>query len=85
MLLDESDGSGGDGQAQERQFDLLALDEALEQLQVLNQRQARTIELRYFAGLTVEETADVLEVSPRTVRADSQIARRWLERAMDAS
>ena len=62
--------------------DLEALDAALTQLAALDARQARVVELRYFAGLTVEETADVLEASPRTVKRDWQMARAWLRREM---
>ena len=62
--------------------DLEALDAALTQLAALDARQARVVELRYFAGLTVEETADVLDASPRTVKRDWQMARAWLRREM---
>lgn len=58
--------------------DLLALDEALRSLARLDGRKARVVELRYFGGLTVEETADVLEVSAPTVALDSRMARAWL-------
>lgn len=58
--------------------DLLALDEALRSLASLDTRKARVVELRYFGGLTVEETADVLEVSAPTVALDSRMARAWL-------
>ncbi len=62
--------------------DLEALDAALSQLAAHDARQARVVELRYFAGLTVEETADVLDASPRTVKRDWQMARAWLRREM---
>src|SRR6267143_1863477 len=55
--------------------DLLALDEALERLAVLNPRQAQVVEQRYFGGLNEEEVAEVLKVSPRTVRSDWSLAR----------
>jgi RNA polymerase sigma factor (TIGR02999 family) len=58
--------------------DLLALDEALEELGRLNDRHRRIVEMRYFGGLTIEETARVLEVSPQTVKADWALARAWL-------
>jgi RNA polymerase sigma factor (TIGR02999 family) len=61
-------------------LDLEALDEALTRLAALDPRQGRIVELRYLAGLTVEETADVLGVSPRTVRLEWQVARAWLRR-----
>jgi len=63
--------------------DLIALDEALETLATLDARKVRVIELRFFAGLTVEETADVLEVSPDTVARDWRMARTWLLRELD--
>ena len=62
--------------------DLEALDAALTQLGTFDPRQARVVELRYFAGLTVEEAADVLDASPRTVKRDWQMARAWLRREM---
>lgn len=58
--------------------DLLALDQALGALAELDPRQARIVELRYFGGLTIEETAEALEVSPATVKSDWQMARAWL-------
>jgi len=58
--------------------EMLALDEALTRLAEKSPRQARVVECRYFAGLTVEETADALDVSPRTVKYDWAMARAWL-------
>ncbi len=60
------------------QFDLLGLDEALLKLATFDERQARIVELKYFGGLTLEETANVLGVSPVTVKRDWQIAKAWL-------
>jgi RNA polymerase sigma factor (TIGR02999 family) len=60
------------------QADLVALDEALAALAALDRRKARVVELRYFAGLTVAETADVLAVSVPTVVLDTRFARSWL-------
>src|SRR3989442_10094601 len=57
--------------------DLLVLDEVLGRLAVLNQRQSQVVELRYFARLNEEEVAEVLKVSPRTVRSDWSLARAW--------
>jgi len=59
-------------------LDILALDEALEALAAESERQARVVELRFFGGLSVDETADLLEVSPRTVEGDWAFARAWL-------
>lgn len=59
-------------------IDLIALDDALEHLARLHQRQARVVELRFFAGLTTEEVARVLHVSLSTVEADWRMARAWL-------
>jgi len=56
----------------------LALDEALERLAKRDPRQARIVELRYFGGLSEEETAEVLEISVRTVKRDWNVARAWL-------
>jgi RNA polymerase sigma factor (TIGR02999 family) len=61
---------------------LLALDEALERLAALNERQCRVVELRYFGGLTEEEVAEALKVSERTVRHDWSLARAWLYREL---
>jgi RNA polymerase sigma-70 factor (ECF subfamily) len=60
------------------------LDRALNRLTQLDPRQAQVVELRYFGGLTVEETADVLGVSAKTVKRDWSIARAWLRRELDA-
>jgi RNA polymerase sigma factor (sigma-70 family) len=61
----------------------MALDEALETLATLDARKVRVVELRFFAGLTVEETAEVLDVSPDTVARDWRMARTWLLRELD--
>lgn len=58
--------------------DLLAIDEALEELARLDERKARVVELRFFGGLSVEETAEVLAVSKPTVVLDTRLARAWL-------
>ena len=62
--------------------DFVALDDALEALAKLDARKSRVIELRFFGGLTVEETASVLKVSPDTVMRDWRLAKAWLQRAM---
>lgn len=61
---------------------LCALDEALESLARIDPRRAQVIELRFFGGLTVEETSDVLQVSPQTVMRDWRLARAWLAREL---
>jgi len=66
----------------ESSADLLALDEALGRLAILNQRHSQVVELRYFGGLNEEEIAEVLSVSPRTVRNDWSLARAWLYREL---
>ncbi len=60
------------------QVDLLTVEEALEELEALDARKARIVELRFFGGLTCEETAEVLNVSLKTVEADWSFTRSWL-------
>ncbi len=62
--------------------DLVALDDALSRLGGLDPRQARIVELRFFGGLSVEETASIVGASARTVKRDWQLARAWLKREM---
>jgi RNA polymerase sigma factor (TIGR02999 family) len=68
----------------ERAAELVAFDEALKELAKLSQRQSRVVELRYFGGLSVDETATVLSVSPETVMRDWSMAKTWLHRALGA-
>ena len=65
--------------------DVLVLDEALTTLATFDSRQARVLELHFFAGLTFEEIADQLDVSPRTVKRDSSMACAWLRRQLAGS
>jgi RNA polymerase sigma factor (TIGR02999 family) len=65
-----------------RDPDVLALDEALDRLAAIDRRQSDMVELRFFAGLNIEETAAVLEVSPVTVKRDWALARAWLYREL---
>jgi RNA polymerase sigma factor (TIGR02999 family) len=64
--------------------DLLALDEALDRLGALSERQRQVVELRFFAGLSLEEVADVLSVGLSTVKRDWSTARAWLNRELAA-
>ena len=68
--------------ARERSSDLVALDEALTNLAAFDPRKARVVELRFFGGLNVEETAEVLDVSTNTVKRDWTTARAWLYNAI---
>lgn len=77
LPLDEALVLGG-----ERDEALLALDEALERLQRLDPRQVRILELRFFGGLSVDETAEALDVSPRTVDREWKLAQAWLRREL---
>jgi len=69
--------------APERSEDLLALDEALQRFAELEPRKAKLVELRYFAGLTLEQAADALGISPATADRDWAFARAWLFRELD--
>lgn len=82
VTLDEAfvPGSSGEDWADE----VAALDEALARLEAVNPRHARIVECRYFAGLTIEDTAEALGVSPITVTRDWRMARAWLKDALDA-
>ncbi|MCC5941921.1 MAG: sigma-70 family RNA polymerase sigma factor [Balneolaceae bacterium] len=64
--------------SEEKAEELIVLDEALKELEKLNERQGRVVECRYFAGYNVEETADILGISPATVKRDWTSARAWL-------
>jgi RNA polymerase sigma-70 factor (ECF subfamily) len=66
----------------ERDAAMVALDEALQRLAALNPRQSQVVELRYFGGLTEEQVAQAVKVSPRTVRSDWRLARIWLYREL---
>jgi RNA polymerase sigma factor (TIGR02999 family) len=66
----------------EQTAELIALDEALDQLAAIDPRRSRMVELRFFGGLSEEETAEALKVSPRTVRREWSLARAWLRREL---
>ncbi|MBV6521211.1 MAG: hypothetical protein MNPFHGCM_01343 [Gemmatimonadaceae bacterium] len=80
ITLDESV-----AEAPQRSVDMIALDDALVELAALDARQARVVELRYFGGLDIEQTAEALGVSAATVKRDWTFARAFLQRAMDAA
>jgi RNA polymerase sigma-70 factor (ECF subfamily) len=67
-----------------RGVDVLALNEALEALSKIDARKSRVVELRYFGGLTIEETADILGLSPETAKRDWRMAKAWLLAALTA-
>lgn len=64
------------------QIDVAAVDEALRELEMLDPRQAQIVELRFFAGLTIEEIATLLEISPATVKRDWSVAKLWLRKTL---
>lgn len=68
--------------ADQKSADVVALDEALNELANIDQRKRKVVELRFFGGLSIEETAEVLAVSPGTVMRDWTLAKAWLKRAM---
>jgi RNA polymerase sigma factor (TIGR02999 family) len=72
--------SEADVMSEEKSVELIALDEALQQLSIIDERKSRVVELRYFGGLSVKETAEVLKVSPVTVARDWDMAKAWLAR-----
>lgn len=64
----------------ERSAEVVALDEALESLAKIDPRKSQLVELRFFGGMTIEETAEILKVSPGTVMRDWTLAKAWLRR-----
>jgi len=69
----------------DRAIDVTAIDEALRDLEAMDPRQAQLVELRFFGGLTIDETAEVMEISPATVKREWMTARRWLQRELATS
>jgi len=65
--------------ANQRDFDLVSLDDALKNLEKFDEKQAKIVELRFFGGLTIEETAEVLEISDSTVKREWRMAKAWLK------
>ena len=77
ITLDEAIAGGND-----KDIDLVELDQALSSLATFDERQARIVELRFFAGLGVEETAQLLGISPATVKREWSVAKAWLRREL---
>lgn len=71
--------------AQDSDLDALALDEALDELEKMDERQAKIVQLRFFAGLSVDECAEVLGVSDRTIKREWRMARAWLFQRLNGS
>lgn len=84
VMLQEADPltPAGGPDAEAHAADMLAIDAALERLAAIDVEQARIIELRFFAGMTIEETAAVLKRSPRTVKREWRLAKAWLYREL---
>jgi RNA polymerase sigma factor (TIGR02999 family) len=68
--------------SQERDVDLLAVDESLKELAKFDEQQSRIVEMRFFGGLTIEETAHVIGKSPATVKREWSMAKAWLRRKL---
>jgi RNA polymerase sigma factor (TIGR02999 family) len=71
-----------EGIAHEKGADLVALDDALNELAAFDERQSRIVELRFFGGLSLEETAEALKISARTVQREWSLAQAWLYREL---
>jgi RNA polymerase sigma factor (TIGR02999 family) len=69
---------------QQEEIDFAAVDDALKRLEVLDPQQGKLVELRFFGGLSIKETADIIGVSPATVKREWAIARAWLQREITA-
>jgi RNA polymerase sigma-70 factor, ECF subfamily len=74
--------ANAEGIAHEKNADLVALDDALNELATFDERQSRIVELRFFGGLSLEETAEALNISPRTVQREWSLAQAWLYREL---
>lgn len=71
--------------AKSEDLNVVALDEALDRLAQIDEQQSKIVELRFFSGLTVEETAEVLSISPATVKRDWSMAKAWLHRELSSN
>ena len=86
IVLDEDAAAVSSSSAEaDRSLEVLAVDEALSRLTALDAEQGRIVELRFFAGLSVEETAHVLDRSPRTVKREWRLAKAWLHRELGSA
>ena len=83
LTLDEALDASPDSLEDRPVLELLALDRALHELADLDPRKARTLELRFFAGMTIKETAHVMDLSHATVEREMRLAKAWLARALD--
>jgi RNA polymerase sigma-70 factor (ECF subfamily) len=70
------------GLAEHRDLDVVSLDQALKELESLDSRQSKIVELRFFSGLSIEDTAEIMQLSPATVKREWSTARIWLRRRM---
>jgi RNA polymerase sigma factor (TIGR02999 family) len=77
--------AAGDTTPDESGVDVLVLHEALERLAAIDPRQARIVELRYFGGMNIEDTAEALDLSPATIKREWAVARMWLRRELRKS
>ena len=84
ITLDGGDGAH-DATPDESGVDVLVLHEALERLAAIDPRQARVVELRYFGGMNIEDTAEALDLSPATIKREWAVARAWLRRELQTS
>jgi RNA polymerase sigma factor (TIGR02999 family) len=82
LVIESLDQSDAMAVAQERGDELVALDEALDRLMEMNARQAKIVECRFYGGMSIEETAEALDVSPATVKREWTMARAWLNREL---
>jgi RNA polymerase sigma factor (TIGR02999 family) len=85
MAVTLSLGQVSDPSIESSDIDLLALDSAMKQLALLDERQCKIVELRFFGGLSIEEVADVVDISPATAKRDWATARIWLHRNLSGS
>lgn len=83
LPLDDAITVAADTTSEAVKIDLIALDAALDKLAAKDERLARIVELRYFSGLTIEETAEVLKISAMTVKRDWNVAKAWLHKEIN--